>query len=314
VIKFGIQIAQEGLDYPSLKRIALGCEKLGFDSIWLYDHLYPLTPPLQRSVLESWVTLAGLAAETHTIRIGSLVTCNLFRHPSLLAKMSATLDVISEGRLEFGIGAGWYEDECIAYGIPFPKAGTRINQLREAVQIIKRMWTQNETSFEGEYYNVRNVFCNPKPLQKPHPPIWIGGNSPAIKSVVAEVGDGWIPVLPTAKQIANGLMEIKDEMKRFGRDPESLRVAYGGSGCAVIAKNEEMVKRLAEPLVRSMGKRLEELTCLIGIPEQCIQKIEQYQEAGTQKIVAGFYDFPSLHGMRLFAKEVIPHFSSLYAH
>ena len=122
------------------------------------------------------------------------------------------------------------------------------------------------------------------------------------------MGDGWIPVLPAPKQLANGILQIKDIMKHIRRDSKKLQVAYGGSGCALIAENEDSVKKLAEPLIRSMGKPKEELACLIGTPKQCIQKIEQYQEAGAQKIVAGFYDFPSVKSMKLFAKAVIPHF------
>jgi len=226
--------------------------------------------------------------------------------------MASTLDNISRGRLELGIGAGWLKDEHVAFGFGWDKHSVRIERLKEAVRIVRKLWTENHVSYQGKYFELRDATLEPKPFQKPHPPIWIGGNSSAIKGVVAEVGDGWIPVLPTAEQIAKGLIEIKDKMKQFGRDSGRLRVAYGGSGCVVIAENEELARKLAEPLVRSMGKPLEELTCLVGTPEQCIQKIEQYEKAGTQKIVAGFYDFPSLDGMRLFAKEVIPHFSSLH--
>ena len=171
VIKFRVQIAQDALDYPNVKRIASECEKLEFDSIWLYDHFYPLSPPFNKSVLESWTTLTALALETKAIRLGVLVTCNLFRHPSVLAKMSATVDVISGGRLQFGIGAGWYEEECLAYGIQFPKASVRIRRLRESVQIVKKMWTEEKSDFEGRYYRIKDAICEPKPVQKPHPPV-----------------------------------------------------------------------------------------------------------------------------------------------
>ena len=313
-MRFGVvlHVSATYANWDTFLTIAKEAERLGYDSVWVSDHF--TSPRGHPHAMESWTVLSALASSTREIRLGTYVLCNQFRHPSLLAKMASTLDNISKGRLELGIGAGWIKDEHVAFGFGWDKHSVRIERLKESVRIVRKLWTENHVSYEGKYFRLKDAMLEPKPFQKPHPSIWIGGNSSAIKGVVAEVGDGWIPVLPTAEQIANGSMEIKDRMKRFGRDPESLRVAYGGSGCAVIAKNEEMVKRLAEPLVRSMGKRLEELTCLIGIPEQCIQKIEQYQEAGTQKIVAGFYDFPSLHGMRLFAKEVIPHFSSLYAH
>jgi alkanesulfonate monooxygenase SsuD/methylene tetrahydromethanopterin reductase-like flavin-dependent oxidoreductase (luciferase family) len=137
--------------------------------------------------------------------------------------------------------------------------------------------------------------------------VWVGGNSNSIRKVVADEGDGWIPVLPSPGQLDDGVLQIKEKMRRGGREPQTLQVAYGGSGCALIAENEDKVKKLAEPLMRSMGKH-QISSCLIGTPEQCTQKIEQYQKAGAQEIVAGFYDFPSLNGLKLFAKSVIPHF------
>jgi alkanesulfonate monooxygenase SsuD/methylene tetrahydromethanopterin reductase-like flavin-dependent oxidoreductase (luciferase family) len=222
--------------------------------------------------------------------------------------MASTLDNISRGRLELGIGAGWLRDEHIAFGFEWKKHSVRVERLRETVEIIKQLWTKNHVFYEGKYFQLKGATLKPKPFQDPHPPVWIGGNSEAIRKVAAELGDGWIPVLPTPKQLANGVLQIKDVMKSVGRDSKKLQVAYGGSGCALIAENEELVKKLAEPLIHSMGKPIEELTCLIGTPKQCIQKIEQYQKAGAQKIVAGFYDFPSLKGLKLFAKSVIPHF------
>jgi alkanesulfonate monooxygenase SsuD/methylene tetrahydromethanopterin reductase-like flavin-dependent oxidoreductase (luciferase family) len=222
--------------------------------------------------------------------------------------MASTLDNVSNGRLELGIGAGWLRDEHLAFGFGWNRHSERIERLREGVEIIRKLWTENHVSYDGKHFRLRDATLEPKPLQKPTPTIWVGGNSSAITRVVAELGDGWIPVLPTPKQLANGVLEISDMMKAVGRDPQRLRVAYGGSGCALIAENEEQVKKLSEPLIRSMEKPEEESACLIGTPAQCIEKIEQYQKAGAQKIVAGFYDFPSLKGLRLFAKSVIPHF------
>jgi len=222
--------------------------------------------------------------------------------------MASTLDNISKGRLELGIGAGWLKDEHTAFGFEWKKHSARVERLKETVELIKQLWTKSHVSYKGKYFQLKNATLELKPYQEPHPPVWIGGNSGAIRKVTAELGDGWIPVLPTPKQLAEGVSQIKSTMKNAGRDSKKLQVAYGGSGCALVAENEELVKKLAEPLVHSMGKPLEELTCLIGTPEQCIKKIEEYQEAEVQKIVAGFYDFPSLKGLKLFAKSVIPHF------
>jgi FMNH2-dependent dimethyl sulfone monooxygenase len=226
----------------------------------------------------------------------------------MLARMVSTLDGISKGRLEVGIGAGWLEDEHRAFGFGWDEHSIRIQRLIETAQIIIKLWTENHVSYEGKYFQLKDATLEPKPFQKPYPHLWVGGNSEAIRKVVAEVCNGWIPILPTPKQLADGVLDIKVRMKHVGKDPNTLRIAYGGSGCALIAENEKLVKKLTARLIHSMGKPKGELACLIGTPEQCVEKIERYQRAGAQEIVAGFYDFPSLKGMRLFAKSVIPNF------
>lgn len=307
-MQFGIvlHVTASYASWDNFLALAKEAEQLGYDSAWLSDHL--ISPSGRPYGLEAWTALSALASVTRKIRLATYVLCNQFRHPALLAKMVSTLDNISKGRLELGVGAGWLKDEHIAFGFDWDKHSARVERLKETIKIIKKLWTQNHVSFNGKYFQLKNATLEPKPLQKLYPTLWIGGNSKAIRKVVAEMGDGWIPVLPTPKQLATGVTEIKEKMKHFGRDTEKLEVAYGGSGCALIAENEGAVKKLAEPLIRSMGKPIEKLTCLIGTPEQCIEKIEQYHKAGAQKIVAGFYDFPSPYSMRLFAKSVIPHF------
>ena len=307
-MQFGVvlHVSATYANWHTFLTIAKEAEQLGYDSVWVSDHF--ISPSGRPYGLEAWTVLSALASSTHKIRLGTYVLCNQFRHPSLLARMASTLDNISKGRLELGIGAGWLRNEHIAFGFGWNKHSTRVERLRETIEIIKKLWTENHVSYDGAYFQLKDATLEPKPYQKPYPFVWVGGNSDAIRSVVAEVGDGWIPVLPTPKQLANGVLQIRGIMKHVGRAPQRLQVAYGGSGCALIAENEELVKKLAEPLIRSMGKPKGELACLIGTPEQCIQKIEQYQKAGAQKIVAGFYDFPSIKGLELFAKSVVPHF------
>jgi probable F420-dependent oxidoreductase len=307
-MQFGVvlHVTATYADWDTFLTIAKKAEGLAYDSVWISDHF--ISPSGRPYGLEAWTVLSALAASTKKIRLGTYVLCNQFRHPSLLAKMASTLDNISKGRLELGIGAGWLQGEHIAFGFGWDKHSTRIERLKEAIEVIKKLWTENHVSYDGKYFKLKEATLESKPFQKPHPRVWIGGNSSHIRRVVAEVGDGWIPVLPTPKQLADGLSQIKEMMKHAKRDPEKLQVAYGGSGCALIAENETLLKKLAEPLIRSMSKSVEQSACLIGTPEQCIQKIEQYQKAGAQQIVAGFYDFPSLKGLKIFAKSVIPHF------
>jgi len=307
-VQFGVvlHVSAAYAKWDTFLTIAKEAEQLGYDSVWVSDHF--VSPNGRSYGLETWTVLSALASSTHKIRLGTYVLCNQFRHPSLLARMASTLDNISGGRLELGIGAGWSRDEHVAFGFNWDKHSTRVERLRETVEVIKQLWTENHVSYDGKYFQLKNATLEPKPLRKLHPHVWIGGSSEAIRKVVAELGDGWIPVLPSLKQLTEGVLQIKEIMGHMERSPQELQVAYGGSGCALIAENENLVRKLAEPLIRSMGKPKEELACLIGTPEQCIQKIERYQKAGAQKIIAGFYDFPSLKGLKLFAKSVIPHF------
>jgi len=307
-MQFGIvlHVSATYAKWKTFLTIAKKAEQLGYESVWVSDHF--ISPSGRPYGLEAWTVLSALVSSTRMIRLGTYVLCNQFRHPSLLAKMVATLDNISKGRLELGIGAGWLRNEHVAFGFDWDKHSARIEKLRETIDIVKRLWTEDRVSYDGKYFQLENATSEPKPFQKPYPTVWVGGNSGAIRKIVAEAGDGWIPVLPTPKELANGVLQIRNTMKHVGRDPEKLRVAYGGSGCALIAESEKLVKKLAEPLIRSIGKPREKTACLVGTPSQCIQRIEQYEKAGAQKIVAGFYDFPSLKGLELFAKSVIPHF------
>jgi FMNH2-dependent dimethyl sulfone monooxygenase len=306
-MQFGVvlHVTATYANWHNLLTIAKKAEQLEYDSVWVSDHF--ISPSGRPYGLEAWTVLSALATSTHKIRLGTYVLCNQFRHPSLLAKMAATLDNVSGGRLDLGIGAGWLRNEHVAFGFGWEKHLARVERLREAVAIVRKLWTENHVSYEGKYFQLKDATLEPKPLQKPHPPVWIGGNSYSIRKVVAEVGDGWVPVLPTPRELDDGVLQIKERMRYVGREPQRLQVAYGGSGCALIAENEETVKKLAKPLISSMEKN-EGRSCLIGTPDQCIQKIERYQKAGAQKIVAGFYDFPSLKGLELFARSVIPHF------
>lgn len=169
-VRFGVQLWLEEYGYSGLKKVWRRIEELGFDSAWLYDHFYPMSNETSWSILEPWTILPILAEETSTLRLGILVTCNSYRHPPILAKIAATVDTVSNGRLEFAIGAGWFKREYDAYGIPFPNARTRIEQLDEAVEIIKKLWTEEKVSFEGKYYKVRDLVSTNMDRWKWKPP------------------------------------------------------------------------------------------------------------------------------------------------
>src|SRR6266853_3650808 len=176
--------------YETMSRVAREAEAQGFHSIWLYDHFHTVPVPSQEVTFECWISTAAIARDTQRIRIGQMVTCNGYRNPTLLAKMASTVDVMSHGRLDFGIGAGWFQHEYLAYGYNYPEAPERLRYLREAVQVILAMWTQEEAVFEGKYYQVRGAINQPKGVQKPHIPLLIGGSGEKVTlKLVAQYGD-----------------------------------------------------------------------------------------------------------------------------
>ncbi|MDH5783484.1 MAG: LLM class flavin-dependent oxidoreductase [Candidatus Bathyarchaeota archaeon] len=307
-MEFGIvlPISSQRLGWDTILNIAKEAELLGYDSVWVSDHF--ISPSGSVYTLEPWTVLSALALVTNKIRLGTYVLCNQYRHPSLLAKMTVTLDHISKGRLDLGIGAGWIKAEHETFGFEWKRFNVRLQRLKETLEIIRKLWTENNVSYSGQFFQLKNANLQPKPFQKPHPPVWVGGNSRAIMHIIAELGDGWIPALPTPTQLQEGVSLIEELMKDFGRKNTRLQVAFGGSGCTVIAKDSSKVEKLAEPLVKSMAKPIEDLPCIVGTPEQCIRRIKELQKSGAKKIVAGFMDPPSLEGMRLFAESVIPHF------
>src|SRR3954471_9446259 len=194
-----------------------------FDSIWLYDHFHTVPQPELETTFECWISTAALARDTSTIRIGQMVTCNHYRSPSLLAKMASTVDVLSHGRLDFGIGAGWYEEEFNAYGYPFPDGPTRLRMLDEALQVIRAMWSEPYATFEGQYYQVRGAINEPKGVQKPHPPIWVGGSGEKVTlKLVAQYGDACNISAVTPEDFRHKFAVLRDHCTRLGRDYDSI--------------------------------------------------------------------------------------------
>ena len=313
MVQFGIEMPVRGVDYDTVKKVALECEKQGFDFAWFNDHMVTFGTP-QVSFLECWTTLSALAAVTTKVRLGCYVLSNPFRHPSVSAKMAATLDAISKGRLDFGVGAGWFEPEFVAYGLDFPKASVRIGQLEEALTIIKRLWTEEKATFRGIYYRIQDAYCTPKPVQKPYPPIWIGtmiGRRRMFKTI-AEHADGWTLsslYLPKPEDYRREIEELQTHLRKSGRSLETIKRAQG-VGC-VVARNARELKEKRErygPLKLSFQDYTTTQPRLEGTPEQCIERLRQYVDAGVTHFVFTFPDDVTLEPVRLFGEQVIPAF------
>ncbi|MFX1285483.1 MAG: TIGR03560 family F420-dependent LLM class oxidoreductase [Promethearchaeota archaeon] len=277
-IRFGIQIEpQFGFDYDTVEKIALNAEKVGYDSIWSSDHFFLDNKSEEKSCMEAWTLLSALAAKTNKLRLGTLVTCNSYRYPAVLAKIAATVDMISNGRLEFGIGAGWKEIEYNAYGIPFPSIKDRMDQLEESIQIIKKLWTQPKVNFIGNHYQIKDAFSAPKPIQQ-LPPIFIGGTGKKrILNMVAKYADycnfGWF-INP--KTIPELLEVLKQLCEKIDRDYDSIGKSYFAS--VIVTETEDQLERILTERAKLRNMSLEEykksinnLNVFYGTPEDVQQ-------------------------------------------
>jgi len=314
MVEFGVCLPQVDVDYDVVKRVALACENAGFNSIWVTDHLLPISSSLQESYLECWTILSALSEVTRHVRLGTMVLCSMFRHPSLLAKMASTLDVISRGRVELGLGACWFKSEFEAYGIPFPRAAVRIEMLREALTVMKKMWSERKPVFQGKYYSINEALCNPKPVQKPHPPLWIGTllGGKLMFETVAKYADGWAIgswYLPSIDEYRQKLEHLRLHFSEVGREFENLKRAIGAT--CILAENKielnEKIKKF-KPAKVTVRKYETTQNLLCGTLEECIESIGRYVDAGADYFVLDFPDITILKTMRLFGEHVIPSF------
>lgn len=284
--------------------IATLAERLGYDSIWVYEHFHNVPRPAHEAVFECWTTIAAISQRTSRVRLGQMVGCNSYRNPGLLAKITSTVDVISGGRLDWGIGAGWYENEYRAYGYEFPKPKDRIGMLRETVEIVRSMWTEPETTYRGRYYELVRANCDPKPLQSPHPPVWIGGGGEQLTlRVVAKLGDcsnfGGKP-----DEWAHKRDVLREHCAAVGRDPDEIRMTW----------SPEVFIRRTEAEIAAAGSRSlwgEPVDSwregnLVGTPEQVAEKIATYIALGCRGFIPWCADYPDTESMELLAGEVMP--------
>jgi F420-dependent oxidoreductase-like protein len=287
--------------YETMTRVAQTADELGYESIWLVDHFHT-TRPSQEVTFECWTSTAALARDTHRVRIGQLVTCNSYRNPALLAKMASTVDVLSHGRLTFGIGAGWHEHEYRAYGYEYPDAPERLRQLREAIQVIRAMWTQEEVVFEGQYYQVRGAINQPKGVQQPHIPLLIGGGGEQVTlKLVAQYGDA-CNLSGDPATLEHKFAVLKQHCETVGRNYNSIH-RTAGTVCIIADTDEQAQALLPERMRTWFGDALNHT--LIGSPETIHKRIAAYEAAGVQELSIIFPDATNLDSIRRFAREFI---------
>lgn len=288
--------------YETLTRMAHTADEYGYESIWVADHFHAIAQPTQEVTFECWTTAAALARDTKRVRIGQMVTGNSYRNPALQAKMASTLDVISHGRFTFGIGAGWYEPDYRAYGYEYPDGPERLRRLREAVQIIRAMWTQEETTFEGNYYQVHCAMNRPKGVQQPHIPMLIaGGGEQVTLKLVAQYGD-ICNVYGDPATVEHKFAVLKAHCEAVGRDYHSIHRTVQ-VGCR-IANTDEQAQATIPDWAKSMGGDPRPFA-LIGSPETIRQRIAAYEAAGAQELTLIFDDMMQIDMARRFAREFI---------
>jgi F420-dependent oxidoreductase-like protein len=302
-VRFSVQTPVESTTFAALARHWQRAEELGYDAAWLDDHFYGVATPPADDSLECWTLMAALARETSRLRFGTLVMCNSYRHPPLLAKMASTLDQVSGGRLEFGIGAGWYEHEYRAYGYEFPPIGIRLAQLEEALQICRLMWGEGRATFHGRHYRVEQAWCNPKPVQRPHPPIMIGGGGEKVLlRLVAQYADRW-NFGGSVEDFRRKLAVLEGHCAAVGRDPAAIEKSWFGN--IIIEPDEARLReRLAKRAARGHGDAYG-LNAIVGTPEQIVARLREYVALGVTHFIGMFGRVERLGATELFAREVM---------
>jgi len=312
-VDLGVQIEpQFGFSYGDVLAVAREAERVGLRALWLSDHLFLNKDSTATNCLEAWSALAALAVDTKTIRLGTMVTSQSYRNPALLAKIAAGVDHMSNGRLEFGVGAGWKEVEYKAYGYDFPPAGTRVDQLVETLEICTRMWTEDRATFAGKHYRIENALCAPKPVQRPLP-IWIGGRKPRILRIGAKWAQAfnWLPEggFPTPEQVRGGMRDIDLACVSVKRDPQTLRRSV--FLYALIGEDErrsnEIVAEVAAKAKQSPDEwRTARPGAMVGSPEQVATRLREHIAAGAQDANIMFPFGHDVAMTRLLGEKVAP--------
>lgn len=304
---FGVHVPPEGRDFKEMKNICLSVEGLGFDLFTITDHFLNMAQPdgSNRHPLECWSTLAGLAAVTRKIRLGPLVSCYYYRLPTVLAKMATTVDIISNGRLIFGIGAGWHQKEFEGFIGRFPAVGERMIGLEETVQICTSMFKNERTSFRGKLYHVENVLNSPLPVQRP-PPIMVGGGGEKkTLRIAAKYADiSHFAFDPLEEELNQKLSALKKHCKAVKRDFDDIKKGISVSPIIGFTKKEieEKIRQRAQWLGMALDEYQKRLGPVKGTPEQCIKAMRKYIDKGVSLFTL---EFLHLEDAKLFAEEIM---------
>jgi F420-dependent oxidoreductase-like protein len=331
-MKFGLQHPNFSYDYSNqntsriidtLSNLVAKAENKGFDSFWVMDHFHQISfvGKADEPMLEGWTTISVLAGITTRIKLGTLVTGVIYRYPSVLAKIAATLDVLSKGRLFLGIGASWNEEESLAYGIgecsnnnnngnkgpshiSFPSNKERLLRLDEALQIIRKMWTEEPSaSFEGKYYQIHNAYCNPKPIQKPSPPILVGGSGEKTTlKIVAKYADA-CNLFGSTETVKKKLDILKAHCKSVNRDYDSILKTK--LGIVIIDNDGRKAKKRVQHAFMGMPEAQLREFAIYGTPEEVLKQIKEFEDIGIQYLIVDLEPQREIEALEVFSHEVM---------
>jgi F420-dependent oxidoreductase-like protein len=304
---------QEGIGWSRFAALAARCEALGFEALFRSDHYRSTVGAEERDCLDAWATLAGLAAVTERIRLGTLVSPATFRHPSELAKVVATVDHISGGRVELGIGAGWYEREHAEFGFPFPALDARMAMFAEQVEIVCRQWSGEPFDFVGEHYRLTGSQPLPRPLQRPRPPIVVGGaGGRGTIDVAVRFADEYNTPYATPAQCAARSRRVREACERAGRDPGSI--AFSLMTGFILGTDDAALRRHGARVMHyeNGGDDVDAFVAghrddwIVGTPAEAVARIADYAAAGVDCIYLQHLDFEDDAVLDLIAREVAP--------
>ena len=305
-IRFGIHAGPQHTTYADYSALWRWADEAGYDWVSVFDHFIPIQTDPEGPCFEGLTLLAALAAQTRRVRCGILVVGNTYRNPAILANIATTIDHISGGRLELGIGAGWWEMEHEEYHIPYYTTGRRIRMLGEAAQMLRLLWTEKRATYEGRYYKLTNALNEPKPVQNPLP-LWVGGMGERLTlRVVAESADGWNTFLMPEEQYRHKLNVLAEHCRAVGRNPDDIRKSLVLQ--ALIGRDQREIDERIASVAAARNTTPEALRrgAVVGTPEQAAEQIVALSKLGVGDFIVGArvpYDYATLE---LFIDRVAP--------
>lgn len=308
---------QEGVTWPRWLATAQTCERLGFEALLTSDHYLSVVRTDEPGSNDAWTLLGALAAATERIRLGTMVSPVTFRLPTVLAKAATTVDRISGGRVDLGMGAGWWDLEHRSHGVPFPPTQDRFEMLEEQLEVVHGLWSEDEFTFEGRFYRLDRCRFLPKPVQSPHPPIVLGGKGgPRLARLVASWADEFNRVGGTPEQVAAAFERVGDAVDAAGRDRSSVTRSF--MTWVFVGRTDDEwrsrvdVARRMDPTAGPFDAYLEDISrdCIVGTVDQAIERLNAYARAGVERFILNHELFDDLDHLELLAAEILPHVGS----